>query len=193
RAQERDELSISSPIRNRVNGEVTLVFARSLKDAKGAFIGIVSVAVNSKYFEIIYDSIRSVRDLTFILALTNGTMLVRHPQLSDLSGQRIPQGSQWYEAIARGSGSFVTPGTFGGQERLASVRLLQGFPMAVAVSTSFDAAFSRWRTQAIVLTLGGGVFVALSPPLLPGVRRGVGSLAPPGASLRDKSGSAGAS
>src|SRR5215468_12006723 len=142
RAQDHDELAISSPIRNRVNGEVTLVFARSLQDAKGTFVGIVYVAVNSKYFEIIYDSIRSVRDLTFILAQTNGTMLVRHPQLNDLAGQPIPPGSPWYDAIAQGGGSFVTPGTFGGQERLASVRLLQGFPMAVAVSTSFDAAFS---------------------------------------------------
>jgi len=189
RAQDSDELTISSPIRNRVNGEMTLVFARSLKDAKGAFIGIVYMTVNSKYFEIIYDSIKSVRDLTFILALTNGTMLVRHPQLNDLSGQRIPLSSPWYDAIARGGGSFVTPGTFGGQERLASVRLLQGFPMAVAVSTSFDAAFSRWRTQAIVLTLGGAVFVACSLSLLIVVRREMRSLAASEASLREKSGS----
>jgi signal transduction histidine kinase/ActR/RegA family two-component response regulator len=187
RVQDRDELAISSPIRNRVNGEVTLVFARSLKDAKGTFVGIVYVAVNSKYFEIIYDSIRSVRDLTFILAQTNGTMLVRHPQLNDLAGQRIPPGSPWYDAIARGGGSFVTPGAFGGEGRLASVRLLQGFPLAVAVSTSFDAAFSRWRTQAIVLTLGGVVFVACSLLLLVVVRREMGSLAASEASLRDKS------
>ena len=187
RAQDRDELTISSPIRNRVNGEMTLVFGRILKDAKGAFIGAVYVAVNSKYFEIIYDSIRSVRDLTFILALTNGTMLVRHPQLNDLSGQRIPQGSPWYDAVARGGGSFVTPGQLGGQERLASVRLLQGFPMAVAVSTSFDAAFARWRTQTIVLTLGGVVFVTCSLSLLVVVRREMRSLAASEASLGEKS------
>jgi len=187
RTQDRDELAISSPIRNRVNGEVTLVFAHSLKDPKGTFIGIVYVAVNSRYFEIIYDSIKSVRDLTFILAQTNGTMLVRHPQLDDLAGQRIPLASPWYDAIAQGGGSFVTPGTFGGQGRLASVRLLQGFPLAVAVSTSFDAAFSRWRTQAIVLGLGGTVFVACSLLLLVVVRREMRSLAASEASLRDKS------
>src|SRR5215831_1527728 len=187
RTQDRDELAISSPIRNRVNGEVTLVFAHSLKDPMGTFIGVVYVAVNSRYFEIIYDSIKSVRDLTFILAQTNGTMLVRHPQLDDLAGQRIPLASPWYDAIAQGGGSFVTPGTFGGQGRLASVRLLQGFPLAVAVSTSFDAAFSRWRTQAIVLGLGGTVFVACSLLLLVVVRREMRSLAASGASLRDKS------
>jgi signal transduction histidine kinase/CheY-like chemotaxis protein len=187
RAQERDELAISSPIRNRVNGEVTVVFARSLKDAKGTFIGIVYISVNRKYFEIIYDSIRSVRDLTFILALTNGTVLVRHPQQTDVSGQRMPPTSAWYAAIAQGGGSFVTPGAFGGQARLASARPLQGFPLAVAVSTSLDVAFARWRVQAIVLGLGGFVFVACSLFLLLVAGYEMRSLAASEASLRDKS------
>src|SRR5207249_4056856 len=65
--------------------------------------------------------------------------------------------------------------------------LLQGLPMAVAVSTSFDAAFSRWRTQAIVLTLGGAVFVACSLTLLVVVRREMRSLAASETSLREKS------
>src|ERR687888_460406 len=59
--------------------------------------------------------------------------------------------------------------------------------MAVAVSTSFDAAFSRWRTQAIVLTLGGAVFVACSLSLLVVVRRKMRSLAASETSLREKS------
>jgi len=187
RAQERDELAISSPIRNRVNGEVTVVFARSLKDTKGGFIGVVYISVNRKYFEIIYDSIKSVRDLTFILALTNGTVLVRHPQQTDVSGQRLPSSSAWYDAIAQGGGSFVTPGAFGGQARLASARPLQGFPLAVAVSTSVDVAFARWRLQAIVLGLGGFVFVACSLFLLLVAGYEMRSLATSEASLRDKS------
>jgi signal transduction histidine kinase len=187
RAQERDELAISSPIRNRVNGEVSLVFARSLKDTKGAFIGVVYISVNRKYFEIIYDSIKSVRDLTFILALTNGTILVRHPQQTDFSGQRMPSTSAWYDAIAHGGGSFVTPGAFGGQARLATARPLQGFPLAVSVSTSVDVALARWRVQAIVLGLGGFVFVACSLFLLLVARSEMRSLATSEASLRDKS------
>src|SRR3954447_12420502 len=187
RTQERDELAISSPIQNRVNGEVTVVFARSLKDSRGEFIGVVYVSVNRKYFEIIYDSIKSVRDLTFILALTNGTILVRHPQQTDISGQRMPAGSAWYDAIAQGGGAFVTPGMFGGQARLASARPLQGFPLAVAVSTSLDTAFARWRTQAIILGLGGSVFVVCSIFLLLVAWREMRSLATSEASLRDKS------
>jgi len=188
RAQERDDLAISSPIRNRVNGEVTIVFARGLKDAKGEFIGVAYVSVSRKYFEIIYDSIRSVRDLSFILALTNGTVLARHPQQNnDVSGQRMPEKSPWYDAIARGGGSFVTPGVFGGQARLASTRPLQGFPLAVSVSTSVDVAFARWRAQAIVLALGGSAFVVCSLFLLVVAGYEMRSLTASEASLRDKS------
>jgi signal transduction histidine kinase/CheY-like chemotaxis protein len=187
-AQERDALTISSPIRNRVNGEVTIVFARSLKAPKGEFIGIVYISVSRKYFEIIYDSIKSVRDLSFILASMNGTVLARYPQQNnDVSGQRMPANSAWYDAIAQGGGSFVTPGVFGGQARLASTRPLQGFPLAVSVSTSVDVAFARWRTQAIVLGLGGSVFVACSIFLLLVAGREMSSLAASEASLREKS------
>jgi len=187
-AQERDALAISSPIRNRVNGEVTIVFARNLKTLKGEFIGIAYISVSRKYFEIIYDSIKSVRDLSFILATMNGTVLARYPQQNnDVSGQRMPANSAWYDAIARGGGSFVTPGVFGGQARLASTRPLQGFPLAVSVSTSVDVAFARWRTQAIVLGLGGSVFVACSIFLLLVAGREMSWLAASEASLRDKS------
>jgi signal transduction histidine kinase/ActR/RegA family two-component response regulator len=188
RGQERDVLAISSPIRNRVNGEVTIVFARSLKDPKGEFIGIVYISVNRKYFEIIYDSIKSVRDLSFILASMDGTVLARYPQQNnDVSGQRMPANSAWYDAIAQGGGSFVTPGVFGGQARLASTRPLQGFPLAVSVSTSLDVAFARWRIQAFVLGLGGSVFVACSLFLLLVAGYEMRSLATSESSLRDKS------
>jgi signal transduction histidine kinase/CheY-like chemotaxis protein len=188
RGQERDVLAISSPIRNRVNGEVTIVFARSLKDLKGEFIGIVYISVNRKYFEIIYDSIKSVRDLSFILASMDGTVLARYPQQNnDVSGQRMPANSAWYDAIAQGGGSFVTPGVFGGQARLASTRPLQGFPLAVSVSTSLDVAFARWRTQAFVLGLVGSVFVACSLFLLLIASYEMRSLATSESSLRDKS------
>src|SRR5262249_12293157 len=43
RAQDHDELAISTPTRNRINGEATLVFARSLKDSQCAFIRIIYV------------------------------------------------------------------------------------------------------------------------------------------------------
>jgi len=186
-ARDRDELTISSPIRNRVNGEMTLVFARKLKSVTGEFIGIVYVSVNTKYFEVIYDSIKSVRDLQFILASMSGTMLVRHPSQRDLSGQRIPDKSLWYDFVAQGGGSFVTPGTFGGQARLASVRPLQGFPLAVSVSTSEVTALARWRKQAIVLGLGGFAFVACSLFLLVIAGRKMRSLAASETSLREKS------
>ena len=187
RDQRLDALAISSPIRNRVNGDMTVVFARRMSDARGAFIGIVYVSVNTSYFEVVYDSIKSVRDFTFTLALTDGTMLVRHPMPKERAGQTIPSKSPWYETMAEGGGSYRSVGNFDGRARLVSLRPLQEYPLAVSVSTLEDTALGRWRTRSLVLSLGGCAFFACSLYLLVFARREMRSLAQSEISLRERS------
>src|SRR5688572_22108631 len=50
RTRNDDQLSTSIPVRNRVNGTWTIVFARRLENSNGAFAGIVFAGVNTKYF-----------------------------------------------------------------------------------------------------------------------------------------------
>ena len=175
REQNQDELTISSPIRNRVNGERAVVFARSMRGSSGEFLGTVHISVNISYFEIVYDSIKSVRDLTFTLASTDGTILARHPSANDRSGQRIPPSSQWYAVLSEG-GAFQSTGNFDQRSRLVSVRPLQEVPLAVSVSMLEDTALSRWRARAIALGLGGSTLVACSLFLLVLVGRKMSSL-----------------
>ena len=58
-----NHLSTSIPVRNRVDGNWTIVFARRLESSSGVFAGVVFAGVNTKYFEDIYGSIRSVQSL----------------------------------------------------------------------------------------------------------------------------------
>jgi diguanylate cyclase (GGDEF)-like protein/PAS domain S-box-containing protein len=187
RDQPLDALAISSPIRNRVNGEMTVVFARRMSDARGAFIGIVYVSVTTSYFEIVYDAIKSVRDFTFTLALKDGTILVRHPMPKTRAGPMIPRGSAWHTIIAEGGGSYRSVGNFDGRTRLVSIRPLQEYPLAVGVSMLEDRALSRWRIRVLVLCLGGCVFFACSLYLLVFARREMRSLARSENSLRERS------
>ena len=189
RDQSHDGLTISTPIRNRINGQNSVVFARSMKGSAGEFIGIVYLSVNTEYFGIVYDLVKSVRDLTFTLASTNGTILVRYPNPTDRAGENVPKTSPWYEVVASGGGSFRSIGNFDGRFRLVSVRHLQSFPLVVSVSTLEDTALSRWRIRAIVLGLGGLAFVASSLYLLVMVVRKMRSLSASQAALREKSSS----
>ena len=56
------QLSTSVPIKNRIDGSQTIVFARRLDTSSGAFAGIIFASVNSNYFEAIYGSTQSVQN-----------------------------------------------------------------------------------------------------------------------------------
>ena len=61
RARLDGRLSTSVPIRNRIDGNQTIVFARRLETPSGEFAGIIFASVNSNYFEAIYGSTQSIR------------------------------------------------------------------------------------------------------------------------------------
>jgi diguanylate cyclase (GGDEF)-like protein len=180
-------LIISAPIKNRINGDNTIVFARRLSAADGAFIGTVYVAVNTSYFEVIYESLKSVRNLKFTLVHQNGTVLLRYPNSNDRAGQKIPLDSPWYAAVAKGGGSFRSPAIFDGEVRLVSVQLLQGFPLAVSVSTLEDAALARWHRRILILAIASLVFLSSSIYLLFAVAGKIRSLSKSESALRQKS------
>ena len=187
RADTGDGLHISAPIKNRINGEDTIVFARRLSGSNGEFIGIAYVAVNIGYFEVIYESIKSVRNLRFTLVHTNGTILLRYPNSSDRAGQKISRGSGWYDVVSKGGGNFRSPAYFDGEVRLVSVQILPGFQVAVSVSTLEDAALARWRDRVLILGMASLVFLSSSVYLLMTVGDKVASLSSSEAALRQKS------
>jgi diguanylate cyclase (GGDEF)-like protein len=182
-----DQLIISAPIKNRINGANTIVFARRLSDAGGEFVGVVYVAVNTSYFEIIYESLKSVRNLKFTLVHRNGTILLRYPNSNDRAGQKIPPASPWYEVVAKGGGSFRSPALFDGETRLVSVQVVQGFPLAVSVSTLEDAALERWHNRVLILGIACLVFLSSSIYLLIAVAGKIRSLSRSEAALRQES------
>ena len=79
RARVDGRLSTSVPIRNRIDGNQTIVFARRLETPSGAFAGVIFASVNSSYFESIYASTQSIKSLIFNLIREDGTILFRHP------------------------------------------------------------------------------------------------------------------
>jgi hypothetical protein len=81
RARVDGRLSTSVPIRNRIDGNQTIVFARRLETPSGVFAGVVFASVNSNYFESIYASAQSIKSLIFNLIREDGTILFRHPDI----------------------------------------------------------------------------------------------------------------
>jgi hypothetical protein len=143
RARTDNHLSSSIPVRNRVDGDWTIVFARRLENSSGGFAGIVFAGVNTKTFENIYESIRSVQDLLFTLLNPDGTILARYPEGQDFVGRRLSSQAHQLDVIARNSGSFRVVAQTDGKVRHVSVRAMPEYPFYVTVSVSEDAALRQ--------------------------------------------------
>ena len=162
RTRNDDQLSTSIPVRNRVNGTWTIVFARRLESSSGTFAGIVFAGVNTKYFEDIYGSIRSVQSLLFTLVKPDGTILARYPQGQDFVGRRLSQEADRLEVIARKNGSFRVFAKTDGKVRHVSVRAMPEYPLFVNVSVTEDTALANWRRRASTIGFGSAILLACS-------------------------------
>ena len=106
RARLDGKLSTSVPIRNRIDGNQTIVFARRLDTPKGDFAGVIFASVNSNYFEAIYGSTQSVHNLIFNLVREDGTILFRHPDPVGFAGKKLSAEATWQDAVTRGTRSY---------------------------------------------------------------------------------------
>jgi diguanylate cyclase (GGDEF)-like protein/PAS domain S-box-containing protein len=144
---------VSAPVASRGTGAQTIFFAKRLAGADG-FAGVVVVGVELTYFHHVYDSVRSLRGKTFLLLRQDGTILVRYPDAVDRTGHMIPLGSPWHQTVARGGGSYRSPGWFDGIKRLVAVRPMPGYPLVVDVAIAEDTALATWERRALLIGIG---------------------------------------
>jgi diguanylate cyclase (GGDEF)-like protein len=153
------KLYVSIPVPNRVTGAMTIYFARRINGPSGEFLGVVLVGVGIDYFQHVYRSITSLRSRSFLFLRSDGTVLVRYPDEQSRAGQKMPAGSPWYDLVARGGGSYRSPGYFDSVARLVAVRPLREYPLVVNVAVSESAALETWQRRASLIA--GGTLLTL--------------------------------
>ena len=152
-------LYISTLQRNRSSGRRTVFFSKRISGPDNEFLGLVLIGLRLRYFEGIYKSITPLREQTFLLARSDGTILVRYPDAIDRFDQKMPAQSPWYHMVASGGGNYRSPGYFDGDARIVSVRPLHDYPLVVDVAVTEAAALANWYRRAILI--GFGTILAL--------------------------------
>jgi len=150
---------VSSATIDRFKGIETIYFYKRINDTDNKFLGVISIGVRLSYFQHIYKSIDSLNDLSFLFLRKDGAVLVRHPDSTNRSGEKLPAGSPWYLLVSAGGGNYRSPGYFDGIARQVAVRPLRDYPLVVNVAVSEAAALATWRIQAT--TIGLGTFLVL--------------------------------
>jgi diguanylate cyclase (GGDEF)-like protein len=154
-----DGIYISTLLRNRISGVRTIFFGKRINGPNNEFMGLVLIGLRLAYFESIYKSITSLRDQSFVLLHSNGTVLVRYPDTVERNDQIMPKQSPWYRLVASGGGNYRSPGYFDGDARYVSVRPLHDYPLVVDVAVKESAALANWYRRATLI--GAGSLLAL--------------------------------
>ena len=127
-------LFVSDLIHNRLTGERNILFSKRITGPDGDFIGVVLTGIKLSYFQHIYHSITSLRNQSFLLLRSDGTVLVRYPDPEDRAGTKMPADSEWHRLVREGGGNYRSPGFFDGVPRLVAVRPLKDYPLVVNLS-----------------------------------------------------------
>lgn len=145
---------VGPPIRSKVNGEWTITIARRVNGPHGEFLGIVAAYVRASYFEDFYKAISDRNGQAISLFRRDGELISRHPNIEGMIGQKLSSASPWYENLARGGGTYRTPGYIGGVPQIHSVQPVHGYPLAVTVGVSEYVALAPWRHQSTIIAIG---------------------------------------
>lgn len=145
---------ISNLLTSRVSGERTIFFSKRISTANNELLGVVLIGLRLSYFENIYNSITPLRNQSFLLLHTDGTIIICYPDAIDGGNRKMPEESPWYQLVAAGGGHYRSPGYFDGQARLVAVQPLHEYPLVINVAGSEAAALTNWYRRATLIGIG---------------------------------------
>ncbi len=172
------------PIKNRIDGNQTIVFARRLESPSGAFAGIIFASVNSNYFEAIYGSTQSVHNMIFQLVREDGTILFRHPDPVGFAGKKLSAEATWQDAVTRGAKSYRILAKADNNYRYVSSRAVPEYPLFVNISVTENMALAGWLRRSAMIGLGSAALLLCSIYLLIAITRQVRYLSKSESSLK---------
>jgi diguanylate cyclase (GGDEF)-like protein len=128
-------------------GNAQLQFSRRLSGPKGAFDGVVMVAVDANYFVSGYEPVKMGAHGVLGLVGENGVFRVRRTGDLVVSGDAIDYAAAVAGADAEQTDAAVTISPWDGVRRWTNARELYGFPLAVLVGLSVDEQLAEAHAQ----------------------------------------------
>ena len=157
RANNDNKLYISTPVKNRATGTMTIYFSKRINSSNGSFLGVALVGVSLDYFQHIYNSVASLPDENFYLLRSDGTVLIRYSDKNNHSGEKMPPNSPWYQLVATGGGNYRSNNINDSITRMVAVQPLKSYPLVINVTVLEATALQTWRKRAIMIGMGAAV------------------------------------
>jgi diguanylate cyclase (GGDEF)-like protein len=149
--RENDDLGVyvSAPTQSRVTGRWTFFLSRRLIATDGQFLGVVVAAIDIEDLITFYRAVQTHDGQGVTLLRRDGVVIARYPDPQASIGTSMPPQSPWYATIARGGGTYRSPGFFGASASIVSVRPISDYPMVFDAVISEEQALRLWRIATI--------------------------------------------
>jgi two-component system NtrC family sensor kinase len=146
------------PFLGRVSRAPSIGMTRRISGPDGSFGGVVTAAVDPRYFEQFYRSLRLSPADSVALFHADGTLLSTEPLWHEDRDPSAPASDLFKAAIAAAQSEMPLEGTIDRRRYLVSARRLDTAPVLVAIALSEDEFLSSWRQNTIIAYAESGVF-----------------------------------
>lgn len=147
------QIAIGPPRLAPASGIWSVLLARRLNEAAGRFAGWVVAEISLADLEDFYHLAMPIHR-TISLIRPDGTIVLRYPHGSSVAGWKMPAGSPFYAAAAKGGRYFETD-LLNATPVIAVSRPLPGLPLIVETLVSMDEVLAGWRAERHWMILGG--------------------------------------
>ena len=150
-------LHVATPMKTSL-GSYTVVFAREIHSANGAFVGAVAAALEPEYFKVLMRSVLYAPDMWVSLGHGDGKVFVTMPEdARRIEGDAQPAIAAIGQQRGDASATPIVIGAIGGsnEQRMTALSqisppsLAMDKPLVIAVSRAVPELFAPWRQQAL--------------------------------------------
>ena len=155
-------LFVSSLFHNPGTDRDVIALTRRLNNPDGSFAGVFAISIDPNYFQHIYDQAAHSKKGSLALWRADSMLLVRHPFNPDSVGRTYPTAQLFTKYVKLGpSGTYFTRSPIDGVTRIVSYRAIDGAPLFVSVTDSYEEVLASWR-ELVGRYIGLAVLIALA-------------------------------
>lgn len=149
------ELHIGAPIKSRLTGDLVIPVSRRLNHYDGSFAGLVVATIYIDYFRQYYASVNSNNNLTFMLGMTNGQILLHYPDIGTGKQKDVIAHPEIYLDYLKKNVTSVTSSRFqtATNKHVISFERSEKYPLFVMTDMSLQQWLSSWRNETFAQTV----------------------------------------
>ncbi|SMP74058.1 sensor domain-containing diguanylate cyclase [Noviherbaspirillum suwonense] len=140
---------VGAPTESLTTGRWVVPISRRINHPDGTFAGVVLATVDMAYFRQFHQSFDIGANGTILLALDDGTVLLRRPFKADLVGANVGKGPVFTQLRANGPGTAMLQSVVDQVVRVYSYEHVRHYPLVVATAFAKDDIFAGWQQEAL--------------------------------------------